>query len=732
MSEYVKALFGNKSYFGNKIYEYKINEINIADNWNPTSKEDIGGFCYSTENEIARWLVKGDTLYDVKIPDNAEIIEIKNDSGKVLRTNKIILTNPQPITDEMALDLFQKSNLTEKAYFKVLAGYAVRGHINSARTIVKEKINVDNIDTALSEYQDFYKGEKTDTNYYDEILEDLKKIKENRDAVVNSINAEKSMNIDEFDTKNTEVSSCNEIEPLIIAGRYQLQNSFYSSASITAYNAFDLENMKKVKLFEISDRDLSKKTVSKIKLLIKLKENVNFPDIQKVFKFDNKLYVIEKEVNLKDTIRGYVATKTLTWLDVCDMLLPFIKTIKALRTIGFKSEFSFNDLFVDENNNLIIKNILIQELNAIEEISVEDDDIYQICSLMYFCLNNCFFEEEDIYLAINRLNNSTDKNSDLILQGLKVYPSIDYYDLHSFYNAISSEIKKTYCNSFFEINCFSMPFQKKLFKQERKANKIKKKRKKKELKKYRRKWWLLSTAITSVVLSMVCLISLKFVKPSIISSIIPLVSSTDLSESDIPLYTPTTTTRNKTSEKIYSVPDLVGKSIESVENSIKYENFDIMVIDEAYSEEYEKGDIISQTIEKKTMVAKSTPIGVVVSLGSNKQKIPDIKNKTVTDALYALSDSGFTLGQQIEQYDSFVPAGYVISTVGNIEEAPSGSLIGIIVSLGPDTTVQNNFAESTVSTTSSTTENITTTTTKKIVKSAIVLPKNDSSSTTPN
>ena len=57
-------------------FEYKLDEVNIASNWNPSSKEPdkMGGFNFGTKDKILRWLHRGDTIYDVIIPDDAEVI----------------------------------------------------------------------------------------------------------------------------------------------------------------------------------------------------------------------------------------------------------------------------------------------------------------------------------------------------------------------------------------------------------------------------------------------------------------------------------------------------------------------------------------------------------------------------------------------------------------------------------------------------------------------------------
>ena len=88
----------------------------------------MGGFNFSTEDKILRWLIRGDTLYDVEIPSDALVIDCPSKSAPhgVFRSNKIILHNPRKITDEIALDLYKKSKLPEISYFKSLVGCAIR------------------------------------------------------------------------------------------------------------------------------------------------------------------------------------------------------------------------------------------------------------------------------------------------------------------------------------------------------------------------------------------------------------------------------------------------------------------------------------------------------------------------------------------------------------------------------------------------------------------------------
>ena len=181
--KYLKVMFGNKGVN----FDYKIDEVNVANNWNPDTfdPKEMGGFNFSTEDKILRWLVRGDTIYDVIIPKDAEVIDCPSESAPhgVFRSNKIILTNPKPMTDELAMKFYLKSDLPEKSYYKSLAGCAIRGYKNTCLKIIDDRVNKDNIDLVLSEIDDFvnpYSSVGTAENgleVYNEVMSILNNIK---------------------------------------------------------------------------------------------------------------------------------------------------------------------------------------------------------------------------------------------------------------------------------------------------------------------------------------------------------------------------------------------------------------------------------------------------------------------------------------------------------------------------------------------------------------------------
>ena len=164
--KYVKVLDGIKSNAGG--FEYVIDEINIAKTWNPKAKtpEEMGGFSFSNEENILRWLIRGTIIYDVVLPLDVEIVKVNHKAtpNGVFRSNKIILTNPRNITDKMALEFYHKSNFPEKTFYKALAGVAIKGYHNTANQIIIDKVNSNNIDDVIMEYLDFYKPLKNNSN----------------------------------------------------------------------------------------------------------------------------------------------------------------------------------------------------------------------------------------------------------------------------------------------------------------------------------------------------------------------------------------------------------------------------------------------------------------------------------------------------------------------------------------------------------------------------------------
>jgi len=181
--KYVKVIDGTKSNAGN--YEYKIDEVNVAEIWNPKADnpKEMGGFNFSIEEKILRFIFRGDTIYDVVIPEDAEIVEIEhtNVPNGVFRANKIVLTNPRPITEQMVIDIYKKSTLPEKTYYQCLVTLLYRNYVNAVIYIIKDRINKNNVQNAIAEFENYIlnknNGTKNKFDYEKDLWnDDVKKV----------------------------------------------------------------------------------------------------------------------------------------------------------------------------------------------------------------------------------------------------------------------------------------------------------------------------------------------------------------------------------------------------------------------------------------------------------------------------------------------------------------------------------------------------------------------------
>ena len=169
---------------------FPIDKIVESDNKvdiNATDKTKMGGFCISTYEYIFRWLIRGDTLCEVKIPKECKIYKTVSENG-IYIAEKMILTNPKKIDDDFAMELYLNSTLPEKSYFIAMTACAIMGYINTALRVCEDKVNKENVDIAITEFEEFCKR-REEENYIenDTAIENVKilyeKLKKIRNAM---------------------------------------------------------------------------------------------------------------------------------------------------------------------------------------------------------------------------------------------------------------------------------------------------------------------------------------------------------------------------------------------------------------------------------------------------------------------------------------------------------------------------------------------------------------------
>lgn len=93
--------------------------------------------------------------------------------------------------------------------------------------------------------------------------------------------------------------------------------------------------------------------------------------------------------------------------------------------------------------------------------------------------------------------------------------------------------------------------------------------------------------------------------------------------------------------KLYSVPNFKGKYYSEIADADDYEMFVLSISDKAFSNDYPKGTVISQSVESGNSVVRDTEITLVISLGAKEVKIANLKGLDETNAKLELLKQGF-------------------------------------------------------------------------------------------
>ncbi len=168
-------------------YRDKKNSINelyktASGNFN---EENIDEFYFCSEDQAFALLLYGNTIYDVNIPKDSKMVKLINKytDSEILKSDKVTLSNPRQITDEIAMDLYLKSNLKNMSYYKSLANLVVCGYRNTCFKLISDRINIENVDTVLELFDSFISGNLkkglADDTLYKDVINKLNEIKTN-------------------------------------------------------------------------------------------------------------------------------------------------------------------------------------------------------------------------------------------------------------------------------------------------------------------------------------------------------------------------------------------------------------------------------------------------------------------------------------------------------------------------------------------------------------------------
>lgn len=138
--------------------------------------------------------------------------------------------------------------------------------------------------------------------------------------------------------------------------------------------------------------------------------------------------------------------------------------------------------------------------------------------------------------------------------------------------------------------------------------------------------------------------------------------------------------------KKVEVPNVIGRSESEAEEMLQKAKLKVTYGEAQYSDDVDAGDVISTDPEPGTEVDEGSSVEIIVSLGEEKVKVPDLRGKSQSDAESALESAGLK-GSASEEY-SDKEAGTVISqSPGAGKEIEKGATVSYVVSKGPKTEV---------------------------------------------
>lgn len=430
-----------------------------------------------------------------------------------------------------------------------------------------------------------------------------------------------------------------------------------------------------------------------------------------IFETNNTAYAVYEFVNGRSLGALIERAQRLTWEEAKPLFISLISAMSAAHSVGLVHfGLSPESVIMNRDGNLVITDFgipdgriaetelraeLSEGFSAPEQYSIESKkgkwtDVYSMCALLLFALTGKYPPNAQMRASNPRLNipNSIAETIPThvltaISAGMQVnssqrIPSMDKLKGELVMNS-NAPVRSgnAFSNAMGAVGNFASGIT-------QRRNKNNASDEDSDLPWYKRlsqfQYGLLSLGVSVLLLGLIAVIVFINVRPALNGNNGkgPKVKYEGIaSGSDSPL-----------SVETYEVPDLRGVSFITATNSPDYLSFQILEKEDSsdYSDDYEIGEIMWQSIPKGTQVPYGTPITVKVSLGSKMCQIPNIVNMTVIQADEALIIAGLTLGSQTEEYNDSVPAGCIISVSGAEigSRMERGSVVNVVVSLGPE------------------------------------------------
>lgn len=134
------------------------------------------------------------------------------------------------------------------------------------------------------------------------------------------------------------------------------------------------------------------------------------------------------------------------------------------------------------------------------------------------------------------------------------------------------------------------------------------------------------------------------------------------------------------------VPNLVGRTSDVAKLMLETAGLKGNPTTE-YSETIQAGEVIRQDPEGGDKVEEGSTVNYVVSLGKEGVSVPNLQNKTQSEAEQALKDAGLEVGEISTSYNNTISEGRVISqSIIDGTSVSKGTKVNLVISLGPEDT----------------------------------------------
>ncbi|MFJ6416852.1 PASTA domain-containing protein [Paeniglutamicibacter sp. NPDC091659] len=135
--------------------------------------------------------------------------------------------------------------------------------------------------------------------------------------------------------------------------------------------------------------------------------------------------------------------------------------------------------------------------------------------------------------------------------------------------------------------------------------------------------------------------------------------------------------------ELFAVPNLTGRKLAAAEKDLAEAHLALGEVSRKYSEEVDKGVVISHKPEVGDKVRRNSKVAVVVSRGPAPVDVPSVLGLSPAKANAALKDAGLKGSEDSKEYSRTVPKGAIISQKPAGGKAERGSTVTYVVSRGP-------------------------------------------------